>query len=138
MRQVLPLFSVPLLVSAAAVAVGCAGRGADTVSVLSDPPPDFKGIETSARKFLTATDPAERARCVQGGEELRDEMARYYADRPPVRDVRIEAAKLRDARNAVVVAVVNPGDGERRVVLSLTKCDQAWLVDWKTTVALAK
>jgi hypothetical protein len=141
MRQALPLLCVPLLALAVAVAIGCAGRGTGTVEMSADAPdepPDVKGFEILATKFLTATDPAERARCVEGGEELRDEMAKYYADRPPVQAVRVEAAKLRNDRTAVVVAVLTIGSQERRVVLALTKRNRAWLVDWKATLSLGK
>ena len=140
MRNALPWLCAPLLAGAAAIAAGCAGQGPRTVALTEtrDPAADMKAFETVTTKFLTASDPAERARCVKDGEDLREELATYYAARPQPQAVRVEAAKLRDDRNAVVVAVMTVGGQERRVVLILTRRERTWLVDWKSTLALAK
>jgi hypothetical protein len=73
---------------------------------------------------------------VHDGEELREEMERFYAGRPRAERVRIVDVEGGEA-SAVVTAQVGYADGtERRVRVALRKGEPAWLVDWPATRAL--
>jgi len=84
-------------------------------------------------------EPRGEVRRVHDGEDLRDEMRRYFAGKPLAYRVRVVDVRLERDGAAVVIAVVVYGDGaERRVSVAVRKCDPAWLVDWPATRELAQ
>jgi hypothetical protein len=95
---------------------------------------EFSGFEILAAKFLKADESWERAQWVEDGSDLREEMDAYFAGRPRMTSVRVEAVNPRRLSDtAVVVASVTAG-GERRVPTLWTRKGTAgWLVDWRTT-----
>jgi hypothetical protein len=84
--------------------------------------------------FLTAADDYDRASYVHDGESYREEMGRYFAGRPRVESVRVDAVEAEPCDAATVTARVSYANGTAGVVkVVLRKGDPAWLVDWPAT-----
>ena len=89
--------------------------------------------------FLTAEDDYDRASYVHDGESYREEMGRYFAGRPRVESVRVDAVEAEGDGLATVTARVSYADGTAGVVrVVVTKGEPAWLVDWPATRALGE
>jgi len=121
------------MVLLALIAPGCARPSGRTAEVQH---PDAAGYYPLVCHFLFATDPYDRAQWVHDGSELREEMERYFRERPRAERLRIaDVEKVGDA--ATVTALVGYADGtEAHVLVAVRKGAPAWLVDWKATRAL--
>jgi hypothetical protein len=66
-------------------------------------------------------------------------MGRYFAGRPRVESVRVDAVEAETGEAATVTARVSYADGTAGVVkVVVTKGEPAWLVDWPATRALGE
>jgi hypothetical protein len=74
-----------------------------------------------------AVDSYDRALWVQSGEELREEMERYFHGRPQAVRVRIMGVGKGDARATVTASVTYSDGSEAHVPVAVTKGDPAWL-----------
>jgi hypothetical protein len=87
--------------------------------------------------FLAALDSYYRALYVHDGEELREEMGRYFRGKPRAPRVLIVNVEAEGESVATATARVGYTDGtEGRVKVVVRKGDPAWLVDWPATRAL--
>jgi len=63
----------------------------------------------------------------------------YFAGRPRVESVRVDAVEAESGDVATVAALVSYADGTAGVVkVALRKGEPAWLVDWRATRALGE
>jgi hypothetical protein len=78
----------------------------------------------------------DRASYVHDGDEIREDMARYFAGRPRAERVRVVEVEAPDDDSAVVTAGVSYADGTAgEVKVVVRKGEPAWLVDWPATWA---